>query len=151
MQQREIPHKICALFLFLHLDCSWKVRVCVHACVRAGCRRTGKAFSVPLLLRPDGRKIKRKRTDYHSTITSLHCTTKAHPSIPAVGEREERTALTTTTTTTNRQWGEHRWEEGGKEWEGGEGEEGRGGGGKGKGRFLADERGEVLLPSDGEV
>lgn len=46
---------------------------------------------------------KRKRADYHSTITSLHCTTKAHPSIPAVGEREERTALTTTTTTTDRQ------------------------------------------------
>lgn len=45
---------------------------------------------------------------------SLHFTTKAHPSIPAVGEKEERTALTTTTTTTNRQWGEHRWEEGGK-------------------------------------
>lgn len=30
---------------------------------------------------------KRKRIDYHSTITSLHCTTKAHPSIPAVGEK----------------------------------------------------------------
>lgn len=73
--------------------------------VRAGCRRTSKASSVPLLLRPDREekekiKIKKKRTDYNSTITSLHCTTKAHPSIPVVGEKEERTALTTTTTTT---------------------------------------------------
>lgn len=75
---------------------------CVDAvCVRAGCRRTSKASSVPLLLRPDweeGKKKQRKKwTDYNSTITSLHCTTKAHPSIPVVREKEERTALITTT------------------------------------------------------
>lgn len=65
----------------------------------------------------------RKRIDYHSTITSLHCTTKAHPSIPAVGEREERTALTTTTTTTNRhEENTAGRREGGKEGGGGEGE-----------------------------
>lgn len=46
------------------------------------------------------KKKRKKKTDYNSTITSLHCTTKAHPSISVVGEKEERTALTTTTTTT---------------------------------------------------
>lgn len=86
------------------------------------------------------RKNRKKRTDYNSTITSLHCTTKANPSIPMVGEKEERTALTTitTTTTTDRQWEEHRWEEGG-------------GGGRGRRKVKCHERREEVLPSNREV
>lgn len=116
-------------------------------CVRAGCRRTGEASSVPLLLRPDGEEEEEGIKEKEDPLP-LHChftsRQKPHHSIPPVGEREreERTALTTTTTTTNETM--RRTPLGGGVW-------GGGGGGEEEEKWSADERGEVLLIGDVEV
>ncbi len=101
----KLSKEIFLLSTFLYLICFSNWIVCLFMYVHASVQVAEGQAKRPPFPYACGLTVgnKRKRTDYHSTITSLHCTTKAHPSIPTVGEREERTVLTTTTTTTNRQ------------------------------------------------